>query len=55
VLSSCGHDVIVDRLNERCGDPHRFADPIRHHRAVEIDPSAGINTGLLARSDQHAP
>ena len=38
--------VIADRRDERCGEPHRLADPVGHHRAVEIDPVAGINAGL---------
>ena len=39
----------ADRLNERRGDPYRLADPVRHHRAIEIDPFASIDTGLAVQ------
>jgi hypothetical protein len=41
--------MIADRLNQRRGNPHRFADPVCHHCAVEIDPLAGINASLAVQ------
>jgi hypothetical protein len=41
--------MVPDRLDQRGSDPDRLADPVRHHRAVEIDTFAGVNAGLAVQ------